>query len=241
MITRLPIAAVTLRGLLDRKRFWLMLFLAAIPVMLVGLAAGVGDADIEAEDFDTLVVRLVLPLIALVFGTSALGSELEEGTIVYLLTKPVRRARIILTKVGVAAGLTAALIVPSAILSGIVATAVGNDVAGVGLAYAIAAAIGGLAYVALFLTFSAFTSRALAIGLAYVMLWEGILADLLEGTRVLSIRQGTLAVARELAGEPAPEGTIGFQQGVIILAAVIVISVALATWRMSRYQLRGGD
>ena len=47
MITRAPIVALTLRGLLDRKRTWLMLALAAVPVLLVGLAAGFGDAEIE--------------------------------------------------------------------------------------------------------------------------------------------------------------------------------------------------
>lgn len=241
MMTRMPIAALTLRGLLDRRRTWLMVGLAAIPVLLVGLAAGFGDAEIEAEDFDSLIVRLVLPLIALVFGTAAIGSEIEEGTIVYLLTKPIRRSRIVVSKGLVAAGLTAALIGSASILTGIVGTIAGDDLLAVGVAYAIAAAIGGAAYVMLFMAISTFTSRSLAIGLAYVMLWEGILADLLEGTRLLSVRQGTLAIARQLAGEEAPSGAVGFEQGVVILAAVIILSAAFATWRMSRYQLRGGD
>ena len=71
--------------------------------------------------FDQLIVRTVLPLIALVFGTAALGTELEDGTIVFLLTKPVRRFRIVLAKGVVAAGLTAALIVPATVLTGLVA------------------------------------------------------------------------------------------------------------------------
>jgi ABC-2 type transport system permease protein len=241
MIARAPIAAVTLRGLLDRRRTWLMVGLAAIPIVLTALVAGFGEADIEASDFDTLIIRTVLPLIALVFGTAAIGSELDEGTIVYLLTKPVGRMRIVLSKAIVAAGLTAALIVPSALLTGVVAVINDADLLGVGAAYAIAAAVGGAAYVTLFLSISTFTSRALAIGLGYVMLWEGILADLLEGTRILSIRQATLAVARELADERPPSDAVGFEQGVVILASVILVTLALAAWRMSRYQLRGGD
>ena len=241
MIARAPIVALTLRGLLDRRRTWLMLALAAVPVLLVGLAAGFGDAQIEPADFDSLIVQLVLPLIALVFGTAAIGSELEEGTIVYLLTKPIRRARIVASKGIVVAGLTAALIAPAAILTGIVAGLTGNDVTSAGLAYGVAAAVGGAAYAMLFMAISTFTTRALAIGLAYVMLWEGVLADLLEGTRTFSIRQATLAVARELAGENPPEGAIALEQGVFILVAVIVGAAAVATWRMSRYQIRGGD
>jgi ABC-2 type transport system permease protein len=241
MITRAPIAAVTLRGLLDRKRTWLMLALAAVPVLLVGLATGFGEARVEPEDFDGIIVQLVLPLIALVFGTAALGSELEDGTIVFLLTKPVRRLRVVADKAVVAAGLTAALIFPAAVLSGIAASQGGSDLVGTGVAYGLAGAAGGAAYVVLFLAISTFTSRALAIGLGYVMLWEGILADLLEGTRVLSVRQATLAIARELAGERQPVGALGPEQGVAILVAVIVVAGGLAVWRMSRYQLRGGD
>jgi len=241
VIARAPIAAVTLRGLLDRRRTWLMVGLAAIPVVLTALVAGFGDADIEPSDFDLLIIQTVLPLIALVFGTAAIGAELDDGTIVYLLTKPIRRGRIVLSKVAVAAGLTAALIVPAALLTGIVVTINDGELLGVGMAYAVAAALGGVAYTTLFLSISTFTSRALAIGLGYVMLWEGILADLLEGTRVLSIRQATLGVARELSGERVPSDAVGFEQGLAILLAVILITVALATWRMSRYQLRGGD
>jgi ABC-2 type transport system permease protein len=141
----------------------------------------------------------------------------------------------------VAAGLTAALVMPAAVLTGLAARLGGNDLVGVGAAYALAAAIGGAAYVLLFLAVSTFTSRALAVGLAYVLLWEGVLAGLLEGTRTLSIRQATLGLARELAGIPAPADAIGAEQGLFILGTVVVLTIAIATWRLSRYQLRGGD
>jgi ABC-2 type transport system permease protein len=241
VIARAPIAAVTLRGLLDRKRFWLMVALAAVPVLLMAMAVSFSDQPIQPEDFDTAIVSLVLPLIALVFGTSAIGSELDEGTIVYLLTKPVRRLRIVLAKVLVAAALTAALVVPATLITGLVATIGGSDVLAAGAAYALAAALGGTAYVVIFLAVSTFTRWALAVGLVYVLLWEGILADLLPGTGQFSVRQATLGVARELADEPIPSGAIGLEQGLISLAIFIVGGIAIATWRMSRYQVRGGD
>lgn len=241
MMARVPIVAVTLRGLLDRKRFWLMVALAAVPVLLMGLAVWLSEEPIQSEDFDAAIVSIVLPLIALVFGTSAIGSELDDGTIVYLLTKPIRRLRIMAAKAAVPAGLTAALVVPSTLLTASVAIAGGNDLLTAGLGYAVAAALGGCAYVVFFVAISTFTRWALAVGLLYVLLWEGILADLLPGTGQFSVRQATLAVARELAGEPAPTNAITFETGLFVLAAVVVGGVALATWRMSRYQLRGGD
>jgi len=240
VIARAPIVALTLRALLDRKRTWLMVGLAAIPVLLVGLAVMLSDTAIEAEDFDDAIVAIVLPLIALVFGTSALGSELDEGTIVYLLAKPVRRLRIVLAKVIVAAALTAALMVPSALLTGAVATLGGNELMGPATAYAIAAALGGTAYVVVFLALSTFTRWALAIGLVYVLLWEGILADLLPGSSTFSVRQATINVAGDLSD--ASTGSDGsLEQGLFVLGLITLGGIALATWRMSRYQLRGGD
>ena len=241
MIARAPIVAVTFRALLDRKRTWLMVGLAAIPVLLVTLAVMLSQATIEAADFDDMIIASVLPLIALVFGTSALGSELEEGTVVYLLVKPVRRLRIVLAKVLVAALLTAVLIVASTLLTGMVASQGGSDLLGAAIAYAIAAALGGAAYVVVFLAISTFTRWALAIGLVYVLLWEGILADLLPGSSTFSIRQATLGVAEELSGTATLESTGSLQQGLVVMGLIIVGGVALATWRMSRYQLRGGD
>ena len=42
-----------------------------------------------------------MPLVAVIFGTGALGSELDDGTVVYLLAKPVPRD-ILLVKLVVA-------------------------------------------------------------------------------------------------------------------------------------------
>ena len=241
MIGSMPIVALTLRGLVDRRRFWLMVLLAAAPVLIALLVRAFSDEPFRERNFDQLVIRTVLPLIALVFGTAALGTELEDGTIVYLLSKPIRRGRIVLAKGLVAAGLTAGLIVPSTLLVGLVASTQDSSLAGPSVAYAIAAAVGGTAYALGFLALSCFTSRALAIGLGYVLLWEGILAGLFEGSRVFSIRQATLGLAAELAGAGGAADTMAGSTSMVVLGMTIVTSLAIATWRLSRYQLRGGD
>ena len=68
-----------------------------------------------------------------------------------------------------------------------------------------AALVGGSAYAAAFVTLSVFTSRAFLVGLAYVLIWEGVLSGLLEGTRFLSIRQATLG-SRGALGVNVPGG-----------------------------------
>ncbi len=182
----------------------------------------------------------MVPLIALVFGTGALGSELDDGTIVYLLTKPIRRFRIVLSKGVVAAGLTTALVVPATLLTGFIATVQEPRLAGPTVAYAIAAGVGGCAYALAFMALSAFSSRALAIGLGYVLLWEGVLSGLFEGTRLYSIRQATLGIAADVQGKDWLD-TLDGTTSVVVLLVVVVGSLLLGSWRLSRYQLRGSD
>src|SRR5258705_2125525 len=91
------IVGVTLRALLGRRRTILMLLLAGVPV-LMGLlvrANGGGVRDVGAV-LDGLVVRVVLPLVALVFGTAALRFELHDRTALHILNKPIPRSTIIL-------------------------------------------------------------------------------------------------------------------------------------------------
>jgi ABC-2 type transport system permease protein len=239
MIRRMPVVAITLRSLLDRRRFWLMLLLAAVPVAITLLGRALGDVTFSETVFDRLVIQTVLPLIALVFGTGALGAELEDGTIVYLLAKPGRRYRIVLAKGLVAAGLTIALVLPATLLTGLIVATDEPDIIVPTVAYALAAAAGGTAYALGFLTLSSITSRALSIGLGYVLLWEGVLAGLLPGTQTFSIRQATLGLADALQGVDSE--TLDAGTSVTVLVVVILGSLALGGWRMSRYQLRGGD
>jgi ABC-2 type transport system permease protein len=242
MIHASPIAASTLRSLLDRRRFWLMVLLAAAPVLMTLVVTVFADEAVGEPVFRQLIVRTVLPLVALVFGTAALGTELDDGTIVFLLTKPIRRARIVVAKAVVAAGLTAALMVPATLLSGLVANMQHAGLAEASVAYAIAVAAGGSAYALGFMALSTFTTRALAVGLAYVLIWEGILSGLFEGTRVFSVREATLSLASMLQGEDAAAADrIDGVTAVVVLAAVIVGSLALSTWRLARYQLRSSD
>ena len=57
---------------------------------------------------------------------------------------------------------------------------------GSGSALAVGAAVGALAYSALFLALSLVTRRPVLLGLVYVLIWEGLLGNLVSGTRVLS-------------------------------------------------------
>jgi len=238
MTVMTPLIEVTLRGLLGRRRTILLALLAGLPVLialLIRVSGGRPDAD---RILDTLVVRTVMPLVALIVGTAAIGSEIEDGTAVYLIIKPIARWRIAAAKILVAAGLTAVMVIPAVVLTSLLLGR--NDMTTTLVGFTVACFVGGSAYAAAFVALSLFTTRALLLGLAYVLIWEGVLSGLLEGTKFLSIRQATLGLAAALGvdvpGEPLAAGV-----SVAVLATVLVGAFALATWRLARFEIRGGD
>jgi ABC-2 type transport system permease protein len=239
MTAMAPLMEITLRGLLGRRRTILLALFAALPVfiaLLIRLTGGRLDAD---RVLDTLVVRMVMGLVALVIGTAAIGSEIEDGTAVYLMIKPIPRWQIALAKILVAAGLTAAMIVPSVILTGVLLGGRGDQITTI-VGFSIACLVGGAAYTSAFVALSVFTSRALLIGLVYALIWEGVLSGLLEGTKFLSIRQATLGLAAALGVDIRGESLVPLVS-IAVLSVVIVGAFLLASWRLSRFEIRGGD
>jgi ABC-2 type transport system permease protein len=235
------LAELTLRALAGRRRLLLMILLAALPAILaivLRLAGGRADAP---EIIDTLVIRTVLPLVALVIGTAAIGSEIEDGTAVFLLVKPIPRWLTALVKIAVASALTILLVIPPVLLTGALVAGFDSANLGVTVGYAVATMVGALAYVSGFAALGAITSRALLVGLGYVLLWEGALAGILEGTRFLSVRQATLGLAAGLTGEARGDDVLEPGISVVILAVVTVVGFLLTARSLQRFQVRAGD
>ncbi len=238
------IAGVTVRSLLARRRAAFMLLLAALPV-LIGLLARIrsqpGDPlERTSAALEPLMVAALLPLLAVVFGTAALGAELEDGSAIHLLTKPVARWRIVAAKILAAAPLAAVIAGVSTLLTGLLVG--GTSGAGLTLAYVAGVLAGSVLYVTLFVALSVLTSRALVLGLAYVVIWEGTLAGLFDGTRILSIRQYVASFVAALD----PSGTVGAGTlatpvagaGAVVL---LVLSFLVAVRALERYQVAAGD
>ncbi len=235
------IVELTLRALVGRRRTLTIAVLAGLPILLgvvVRLGGGRPDAP---EILDALCIRTVAPLVALVIGTGAIGSEIDDGTLIFQLIKPVPRWLTALAKVAVAAFVTALLVVPPIILTGLLLGGIGADSIGTTVGFAVAALAGGTAYAVGFTALGAITSRALIVGLGYTLIWEGVLAGLLEGTRFLSIRQATLGIAAASTGEDVGVAPLALPTSIGIIVVVIVGGMALTAFALRRFQVRAAD
>jgi ABC-2 type transport system permease protein len=244
----LTIVGVTARSVLSRRRTLLVLLFVAVPVLLALLARALGaNSDVTPNEIaislgDALILRVVLPIVALLFGTAVIGAEIDDGTIVYLLAKPVPRLEIVLAKLLVAEAVTLALVVPMTLATGLIVLvgAPGADldiVAG----STVGVAVGAIVYVAIFVAMSVLTSRALVLGLAYVLIWEGFLASLFAGTRNLSVREYAVSIGGWIAGQNLAETepiAAGFAAGLAV--AVTVIAVLLTIRRLGSFEVKDG-
>ena len=235
---------VTLRQLLGQRRSILLLLLAALPIVVAIIFRVAADATDDPRQFAAegllggVIVLVLAPLVALVFGTSALGQELEDGTAIFLLAKPVARWRILVAKV-VAAWLCAAGLAVATVVSSGLIVLVGEPQGRLVPAFAVAVAVESLVYVALFVALSARFGRALILGAGYVFIWEAIVAEFAPGAQYLSVRESTLGIADAIA-DVAPalfDARLGLAESAVFLAAVLAAAVGYGIRTLNRLEL----
>ena len=236
----LYILRLTLRQTVGQRRTWVILLVASVPVIFALIFRLAADADENRLEFfmegmDGLVIGLILPLTALVFGTAVLGQELEDGTAVYLLSKPISRWRVVLEKA------TAAWIATSVVLGisiGAMALILLAEYRLI-LAGSAALSFGALAYVSLFVCLSIMFSRALIIGIVYVFVWEALITTLINNARYFSIREFTVGVGDALVDDSTAtfNASLNGTESVILLLAVAAATIVYASHRLGSFQL----
>src|SRR5690242_13538277 len=150
------IVRLTLRSLLGRARIWLLL---PLPLILVGLAVVGHVRHPDGSDWlpaigQALGFGVVVPLMSLIIGTAVVGSEIDDGTIVHILTKPLPRRVIVFSKLFVSALVTAVVTGVTMYIVGAIAID-----SRLGLGLAVGAVVASIAYSALFVALSIASRR----------------------------------------------------------------------------------
>ncbi len=232
------IAAITLRALLGRKRA-LMLAVPAAVLLLVTIALKAGhptSTSWPAEVLGRVGFSAMLPLTALIVGTSVLGAEIDDSSILHLLATPVPRNTIIFTKAVIAAAVTLAFAAIPEFVAGIIAT---GQAGRFSLGLLLGAALGSAVYTAIFVLISTVTRHPVAFALAYVAVWEGLVTNLASGAKYLSAEQYSLGVANSVAHDDALNAHLTATTAVILAAIVTVAAVAYAGNRLRSFTLAG--
>ncbi|MEV7005462.1 ABC transporter permease subunit [Streptosporangium sp. NPDC051022] len=234
------IAGISYRALLGRRRIWLLVLL---PVLLIGMAvlirvfSGVSER-LTIQFLEKFALGAVLPLLGLIAGTGVIAPEIDDGTVVHLLAKPISRPVIARTKFLVAASMLALF---AAVPTFVAAYLLINLESGIAYGFAVGALAGGIAYAALFMLLGVLTRHAVTIGIAYALIWEGVVGNFVPGARRFSIQQWAQTVADQVSSSPflSSELTIGFA-----VTALLVVTVGAVVWagqRLRSFSLTGDE
>ncbi|MFJ8040260.1 ABC transporter permease [Kitasatospora sp. NPDC096147] len=228
----LTVARLTVRGLLGRRR-GLLLLAAPVLLLVISVIARSGSEDkhqLATTILGQLSLGTLVPLLGLIVGTGVIATEIDDGSIVYLLAKPLPRWQIITTKLAVAVVTTWAFAALPTLLAGYVLVG-GED--GLAVGYAVGTLVAGAAYSAIFLLLSVVTRNAVVAGLGYALIWESLIGNFVDGAKTLSVQQWGRSLAESVAAEGAIDATVALSVAVPLLIAVILGATALAAVKLA--------
>ena len=233
------VARIGVHSVFGRRRGVLLFVL---PAVLIGLAVLVrllvGEDELAARNtLYGLGLVVVVPLVALLATTGLLAPEIDDGSISYLLAKPISRYTIVLSKLAVATACVVAFAVVPVLAAGLVLR---TSEPSFGLGLGLGAFTGGLAYCALFALLSVLTRHAVVVGLIYLLIWESLLGGLLDGVRWLSVSRWSAAIAEPVADVSLVDG-LGVGYAAVATTLVIVLGVWLTGRRLRAFNLTGDE
>jgi ABC-2 type transport system permease protein len=224
------VADITYRAMLGRKRIWLLVLLPLALVVIAALLWMVGGTDEQTAVIlmRTFAIGTMLPLLGLIAGTGVIAPEIEDGTIIHLLAKPISRPVIAVTKFVVGASL---VVVFGGLSTFVAAYILIQSESGVAFGFTLGAIFGGLAYAAVFFLLGVLTRHAVTVGLIYALVWEGLLGNYAPGVRKFSIQQWAQSIADQVSSSAffKTDVTLGFA-----VPAMIIVTLGAVLWAGQR-------
>jgi ABC-2 type transport system permease protein len=226
-------------GIFGRRR-GILLFV--LPLLLVGLAVLVRvlvgqDDDATELTLYSLGLIVLVPLIALLATSGLLAPEIDDGSVAYLLAKPISRHTIVASKLVVALACVVVFAAVPMLAAGLVLR---TDEPQVALGFALGSLAGGATYCTVFALLSVLTRHAVVIGLMYVLVWEGLLGGLLDGIRWLSVTRWSTEVVDTVAGLSLVDD-LPLAYAVVAMVAVAVVATWRTGWRLRAFNLTGDE
>jgi ABC-2 type transport system permease protein len=245
---------LSLGELIWSRRTIFMALVVGAPVLLATVArivqeSGIAPLRVNGVRVDAfsvfgmivwvLYLRFIIPVLGVFYGTSLVADEVEDKTITYLFTRPLRRGAVLLGKYLAYLACTTLVVLPSVMIVyfmlvpfGDVARSFPALVTDLGLM-----AVGIAAYGALFTMVGAWMKRPLVVGLVFIFGWEQF-AMLMPGY----LRRFTIAYYLQALvphAMPADESVTSLLQSVfaenlpaplslLVLVAIIGVSLFLA-------------
>ena len=227
---------VLLKQLITKGRLIGITIIGLLPILLGWVIGRQSDDPLEAGVgfISYMGLSILIPIVALIFASASLGDTREDGTLVYLWLRPISRFSV--STGAWAASITIALpltVIPITISAILLDT--GNSVV---TATIITSTLAVLAYSGLFVTLGLIVKNPVLWGLAYIFIWEAIVASFAKPAAALAVSGYSRAI---ITGRTNVEFDYLFDpsQNVSILMLIIIsiAGIALSSARLNRLEV----
>jgi ABC-2 type transport system permease protein len=244
---------MTVARLVRGKRLLVLAFVFMLPIVFALLGRRYAPAykpdEGELALIFGLVPQAILPLVALVFASGMIQDEVEDQTLTYLLIRPLPRPLIYATKLAatwaVMAGLTAVFVEAAyfAVYAGLpdaaTSLAPGRTLKTIAIMLLSLAAYGSVFGVA-----GLFIRRTLLFGVPYIIILEGVFANIEFVIRQATIMYQSRVLAVRWLGLDAEDWNIDLTQApslewaALNLAIATVVLTVLGAFAFARREYR---
>ena len=226
------------RKLLLHKRWLLAVALGLLVCAVMGYGASQEDADIgtASDMMDMLLLTFLLPVMALIYGASMIRNEMDDRSIIQVITSPLDRR---ISYLGYYAALTVVLIALMLVI-----TALGGTtffiIDGAGgalelmLPFMYAICIGAAAYSALFLVLGVVFKQPIYLGLFYVFIWEGFVGYQDGAIAQYTIRHQLQVIVSNMV----ESGNISSVEGDAGMATIVLVVLTVVLLVLGAYAFR---
>lgn len=192
-----------------------------------------------------IYLRFIVPVLGVFYGTSLMADEIEDKTITYLFTRPIRRGAVLFGKYLAYLGCTISVVLPSVMLVYLLVVPMNGSL---GASFIdllkdlMLLALGLAVYGALFAFVGAKFKRPLVVGLIFIFGWEQsalIFPGYLKRFTVAYYLQGLVPHAMPSDGvlsllQGAFRESPSFIHCLVGLAVILVSFISLAAWVVER-------
>jgi ABC-2 type transport system permease protein len=258
----LTLFGFTIRQILGQRKLWLAAGLLLLPSAIVVLVRAVGGEQASEHRWETyhvlvwMMIMVLVPLVCMLYGTALIGAEIEQRTFVYLATRRLHRATVLLIRYAATWMALTALCELALLAAHLCATASGGAIAMPGSdvlwqpwpdlrCYALVVALGVAGYVAVFTAISLIFARSLIASVVYFVLVELIVGNLPLAASSLSLNHhlqqtimSEIPQARRLHDMPKetldqlfPPGETGTETVLLATAVLLAFAATLVTVR----------
>jgi len=238
---------VLLRQLVSRGRIIALSLIGAVVALLGWVVGRARDDDvflptefndqIRLDDAVATVTNIgftiLVPIVSLVFAAAALGDTREDGTLVYLWLRPMKRWPIVVGAWLAAVTVSLPLVVIPMSVSAYLHD-VGSELV---IGAALGSVIGVVAYSAMFVLLGLFVKNGIVWGLAYIIIWEGVVAAFGSAAAKVAMRGYTSSIVSERTGVEIDIGTLAQSTAIVVPIVVAIFALWFASVRLQNLEV----